>query len=132
MLRMRNFWGRLLGGQEPVLGWNRGGLRGEVNCMSDARRLAAGCLLQPEVRHGEPQEGQDRKPRLLTYCAVSGLIATTAGAGVTLVTSGTARLLAWFAVLVLVSVAAGLAYGSSPLGVVRQSCRHLVRRVFGS
>ena len=71
------------------------------------------------------------RPHVLAYCVVTGVIATTAGAVVSLVAVGTARIGAWAAVLVSVSVGAGLAYDSGPVNALWFSCRDYLHRVVG-
>jgi len=68
---------------------------------------------------------------VLGYCAVTGAIATIAGAVVSLVAAGTARIGVWAAVLVSVSVGAGLAYDSGPMNALWCSCRNYLHRVVG-
>jgi hypothetical protein len=69
---------------------------------------------------------------VFTYCLISGTVATIAGAVVSLAAVGTARIAAWSAVIVSVSVVAGLAYDSGPVKALWCFFRQLLRRVAGS
>ena len=80
----------------------------------------------------EKGDDQDRcRPSVLGYCVVTGAIATIAGAAVSLVAAGTARIGLWAAVLVSISIGAGLAYDSGPMNALWCSCRDYLHRVVG-
>ena len=64
---------------------------------------------------------------LLAYCGVSGLLGTGIATVLSLAASGTTRIAIWAAALTLVSLMAGLAYGSRPLDFLL-SAYHLSRR----
>jgi hypothetical protein len=98
----------------------------------DARRLDLDYVVGQPGRQPESIEGDDGKkrgPGIVTYCVISGVIATAAGSAVSLAVVGTARFVAWAAVLASVSVVAGLGYGSTPVNVAWDCCRRSLRRV---
>jgi hypothetical protein len=104
--------------------------------MRDTRRLGVDCIVEQAGSRPESDEGDNdaekRGPGVVIYCAVSGLIATTMGAVVSLAAGGTERIAAWAAVLVAVSTAAGLGYGSDPVNAAWSYCRRALHRVVGS
>ena len=94
--------------------------------MDETERPTGGCaLLPPEEDHAVmPRRG----PHIVTYCVLSGVIAAAAGVGASLGVAGAARIGAWAAVIVAVSVVAGLAYDSIPLTAFWSASRNLFRR----
>jgi hypothetical protein len=71
--------------------------------------------------------GQPPGPHLVTYCVISGIIATSVGTSVGLTFSGSARITAWSVTIACVSVLAGLAYGSTAVNALWDRFLHLLR-----
>jgi hypothetical protein len=79
-----------------------------------------------QVRHPA-----SRPPRLIAYSLVSGALATTAGAAMSLAFSGGARLAVWCAVASAAAVAAGLVRESSTVSSCWSACRRWLSRLAG-
>jgi|HubBroStandDraft_2_1064218.scaffolds.fasta_scaffold67791_1 hypothetical protein len=92
--------------------------------LPSGRKLALLEFGDQQVRHPA-----SRPPRLIVYSLVSGALATTAGAAMSLAFSGGARLAVWCVVAGGSSVAAGLVRESSPVSSCWSACCRWLSRL---
>lgn len=75
---------------------------------------------------------QHLQPQLFAYCAVSGVLGTVIATVLSLAASGATRIAIWAAALALVSLMAGLAYGSGSVSFLWSVCQPSRRQHPGS
>lgn len=74
------------------------------------------------------RDRQRHQPPVVTYCLVSGVIATAAATALSFTVSGAASFVVWISALVAVCVLAGFGYDSALLRAARAARRRPHRR----
>jgi|ERR1017187_3638827 hypothetical protein len=99
--------------------------------MSGGRQRNSGLVL---LHAGDHQARSCRSSWLgkVIYSAISGAVATVAGAGVSLIIPATDRVVVWCVVTCATSVVAGLAWDSGPLTACWGACCRWLRELAAS